>query len=55
MVAQAEIWLMETPNQKRRPVLIVSRDEAIPVLDEGIDPTGMTVKPGREPRLEPSE
>ena len=33
MVAQAEIWLMETPNQKRRPVLIVSRNEAIPVLN----------------------
>ena len=33
MVAQAEIWLMETPNEKRRPVLIVSRDEAIPVLN----------------------
>ena len=34
---------METPNQKRRPVLVVSRDEAIPVLtnvvvahDEGV-------------------
>ena len=24
---------METPNRKRRPVLIVSRDEAIPVLN----------------------
>jgi mRNA interferase MazF len=24
---------METPNQKRRPVLIVSRDESIPVLN----------------------
>jgi mRNA interferase MazF len=24
---------METPNQKRRPVLVVSRDEAIPVLN----------------------
>lgn len=24
---------METPNQKRRPVLIVSRDDVIPVLD----------------------
>jgi mRNA interferase MazF len=23
---------METPNQKRRPVLVVSRDESIPVL-----------------------
>lgn len=32
MVAQAELWLMETPNQKRRPVLVVSRDESIPVL-----------------------
>lgn len=32
MVAQAELWLMETPNQKRRPVLIVSRDEVIPVV-----------------------
>ncbi len=33
MEAQAEIWLVETPNQKRRPVLIVSRDEVIPVLN----------------------
>jgi mRNA interferase MazF len=33
VVAQAELWLMETPNQKRRPVLIVSRDEVIPVLN----------------------
>ena len=33
MVAQAELWLMETPNQKRRPVLIVSRDDVIPALD----------------------
>ena len=33
MVAQAELWLMETPNQKRRPVLIVSRDEVIPVIN----------------------
>ena len=33
MVAQAELWLMETPNEKRRPVLVVSRDEAIPVLN----------------------
>lgn len=24
---------METPNKKRRPVLIVSRDDVIPVLD----------------------
>ena len=33
MVAQGELWLMETPNQKRRPVLVVSRDEVIPVLN----------------------
>ncbi len=33
MVTQGDIWLMETPNQKRRPVLIVSRDEVIPVLN----------------------
>lgn len=33
MVAQAELWLMETPNQKRRPVLVVTRDEVIPALN----------------------
>ena len=33
MVVQAELWLMETPNHKRRPVLVVSRDETISVLD----------------------
>jgi mRNA interferase MazF len=33
VVAQGEIWLMETPNSKRRPVLVVTRDEAIPVLN----------------------
>lgn len=33
MVAQSELWLMETPNQKRRPVLVVSRDEVIPVVN----------------------
>ena len=33
MVAQGELWLMEPPNAKRRPVLIVSRDSAIPVLN----------------------
>lgn len=32
MVAQGELWLMETPNDKRRPVLVVTRDEAIGVL-----------------------
>src|SRR4051812_29639227 len=33
LVAQGEIWLMETPNTKRRPVLVVSRDEVIPVVN----------------------
>lgn len=33
MVAQGELWLMETPNEKRRPVLVVSRAEAIPVMN----------------------
>lgn len=33
MVAQADLWLMETPNQKRRPVLVVTRDDVIPVLN----------------------
>lgn len=33
MVAQGELWLLETPNEKRRPVLVVTRNEAIPVLN----------------------
>ena len=33
VIAQGDIWLLETPNQKRRPVLVITRDEAIPVLD----------------------
>ncbi len=33
MVAQAELWLMETPNSKRRPVLVVTLDEVISVLN----------------------
>lgn len=33
MVAQGELWLLETPNDKRRPVLVVARDEAIGVLN----------------------
>ncbi|MFP3900806.1 MAG: type II toxin-antitoxin system PemK/MazF family toxin [Acidimicrobiia bacterium] len=36
MVAQGELWLMETPNRKRRPVLVVSRDEVIPVVNNVI-------------------
>ena len=33
MVAQGELWLLETPNDKQRPVLVVSRNEAIPVVN----------------------
>jgi mRNA interferase MazF len=33
LVAQGDLWLMETPNQKRRPVLVVSRDDVIPVVN----------------------
>jgi mRNA interferase MazF len=33
VVAQSELWLVETPNSKRRPVLVVTRDEVIPVLN----------------------
>ena len=33
MVAQAELWLIEPPNSKRRPVLVVTRDEVIPVVN----------------------
>jgi mRNA interferase MazF len=30
---QGEIWLAESPTEKPRPVLIVTRSEAIPVLN----------------------
>ena len=33
MVAQGEIWLLEARNDKRRPVLVVTRNEAIDVLN----------------------
>lgn len=33
MVAQGELWLLETPNKKRRPVLVIARDEVIPVVN----------------------
>ena len=33
MVAQGELWLLEAPSKKRRPVLVVSRNEAIPVVN----------------------
>lgn len=33
VIAQGDIWLLEPPNDKRRPVLIVTRNEAISVLN----------------------
>ena len=46
MVAQGELWLLETPNEKRRPVLVVSRDEAIPVLNNVVvAPITSTIRP----------
>ena len=33
MVAQGEIWLLESVEQKSRPVLVVSRNEVIPVVN----------------------
>ena len=37
---------METPNQKRQPVLVVSRDEVIPVLNNVvIAPVTSTIRP----------
>ena len=33
MIAQGDIWLLEPPNDKQRPVLIVTRDDAIGLLN----------------------
>jgi mRNA interferase MazF len=33
VIEQGDIWLLETPNDKRRPVLIVTRNEALNVLN----------------------
>lgn len=33
MVAQGELWLLESPSHKARPVLVVTRDQAIDALD----------------------
>jgi mRNA interferase MazF len=32
VVARGELWWLETPDEKGRPVLVISRDEAIGVL-----------------------
>jgi mRNA interferase MazF len=36
VVAQGEFWLLEKPSSKPRPVLVVTRNEAIPVLNSVI-------------------
>jgi mRNA interferase MazF len=42
---QGELWLMETPNQKRRPVLIVTRTDVIRSLNNVvIAPVTSTVR-----------
>ena len=33
MVAQGELWLLEAPSHKARPVLVVTRNQAIDALD----------------------
>ena len=33
MVAQGELWLLEAPRHKARPVLIVTRNQAIEAMD----------------------
>lgn len=46
MVAQGEIWLLEPPNAKRRPVLVISRNEAISVLNNlVVAPITSTIRP----------
>ena len=46
MVAQGELWLLEPSNGKRRPVLVVSRNEAIPVLNNlVVAPVTRTIRP----------
>lgn len=34
MVARGEVWWYEHPEHARRPFLIITRDEAIPVLNQ---------------------
>ncbi len=43
MVARGEIWWFEPPDAKRRPYLVLTRDEAIPVLREVIAIPATTV------------
>ena len=43
---QGDLWLLEPPNGKRRPVLIVTRSEAIPVLTSlVVAPITSTIRP----------
>lgn len=43
---QGDIWFMEQPHHKSRPVVVVSRDWAIPVLGEVVvAPVTTTIRP----------
>jgi mRNA interferase MazF len=45
LLAQGDVWLMQTPNDKSRPVLVVTRDAAIAVLNNVvIAPVTSTVR-----------
>jgi mRNA interferase MazF len=44
-VRQGEIWLMEAPDRKSRPALIVQRDAAIAVMDRvAVAPVTSTIR-----------
>jgi mRNA interferase MazF len=43
VVARGEIWWYEPPDAKRRPFLVLTRDEAIPVLNQLVAVPATTV------------
>jgi mRNA interferase MazF len=46
VIAQGDIWLLESPDEKQRPVLIVSRDEVLGVLTNlVVAPLTTTIRP----------
>lgn len=46
LIHQGDLWLLETPNNKSRPVLVVSRNEAIPVVNNVVvAPVTTTLRP----------
>ena len=46
MVARGEVWWYERPNHGRRPYVILTRDEAIPVLNQVLAVPATTVVRG---------